>query len=451
MKLPKYSAYRRSGFSWLGSVPSHWAVYPLKRELEFITSGSRGWAEHYADEGALFIRIGNLTRDSIKLDLSDIQRVAVPDGAEGERTRVRPGDLLFSITAYLGSVAVVPDGLEHAFVSQHVALARLKAGNVMPAWAAHVAASTLGKTFLETRGYGGTKVQLSLDDVAELVVPVPPLDEQASIATFLDRETEKIDALIAEQERLLALLAEKRQAVISHVVTKGLNPVAPMKDSGVAWLEEVPAHWRVASLARVTRERCDGPFGSGIKSSHYTDQGALVIRLQNIRAGRFSMGEPVYLDADYFQSELQGHAVTGGDVLIAGLGDDNNLLGRACVAPDNLGPALVKADCFRFRLIEEMCPEFVAYQLSAGAAFDAGRLATGATRSRMPLGTMAGRVVAFPPREEQEKISSKITEVLKGLDYLASEAETGIALLQERRAALIAAAVTGQIDVRAVG
>ncbi|MDQ8034785.1 MAG: hypothetical protein REJ50_22490, partial [Bordetella sp.] len=157
MSLPRYEAYKDSGIEWLGDLPLHWAVYPLKRELEFLTSGSRGWADHYADEGALFIRIGNLTRDSINLDLSDIQHVAVPRGAESERTKVQSGDLLFSITAYLGSVALVPDGIERAFVSQHVALARLKGNAIRPAWAAHVASSRVGKTFLETRGYGGAK------------------------------------------------------------------------------------------------------------------------------------------------------------------------------------------------------------------------------------------------------------------------------------------------------
>jgi type I restriction enzyme, S subunit len=97
-------------------MPAHWDFFPIKRELQFLTSGSRGWADHYADEGPLFIRIGNLTRDDVGLDLSDIQRVQIPQGSEGERTRVQPGDVLFSITAYIGSVAVVPENLETAYV-----------------------------------------------------------------------------------------------------------------------------------------------------------------------------------------------------------------------------------------------------------------------------------------------------------------------------------------------
>ena len=125
MSFPRYPAYQHSGVDWLGDLPSHWTVTPLKRDTIFVTSGARGWAENYSDDGDLFLRIGNLTRTSISLDLSDIQRVTVEDGSEGARTQVRAGDVLFSITAYLGSVAVVPDGLGTAYVSQHVALARL--------------------------------------------------------------------------------------------------------------------------------------------------------------------------------------------------------------------------------------------------------------------------------------------------------------------------------------
>ena len=290
---------------------------------------------------------------------------------------------------------------------------------------------------------------LSQDEFLRFVLPLPSLEEQTAIAHFLDHETAKIDALIAEQEKLIHLLAEKRQATISHAVTRGLDPAAPMKDSGVAWLGEVPAHWEMVPLARITADRCDGPFGSGIKSEHYTDEGALVVRLQNIRAGKFNRGEPVYLDESYFLAELQGHNVLAGDLLVAGLGDDNNLLGRACVAPAGLGLALVKADCFRFRLESSRAfPSFVAWQLSSGAAYDAGILATGTTRSRIPLSVMASRKVALPPIDEQELIANFIDAENEKLDALRAEAERAIALLKERRAALIAAAVTGQIDVR---
>jgi type I restriction enzyme S subunit len=437
MRLPQYSAYRCSGFSWLGSVPSHWAVYPLKRELEFLTSGSRGWAEHYADDGALFIRIGNLTRDSIKLDLSEIQRVAVPDGAEGERTRVRSGDLLFSITAYLGSVAVVPDGLEQAFVSQHVALARLKGGNVMPAWAAHVAASTLGKTFLETRGYGGTKVQLSLDDVAELVLPVPPLAEQASITTFLDRETAKIDTLIAEQERLLELLAEKRQAVISHAVAKGLDADAPMKDSGVAWLGEVPAHWDVKAikwLSPVLRGASPRPIDD---AKYFDDEGEFAwVRIADSSASDGILQETTQrLSA--LGSSLSVKIYPGQlFVSIAGTVGKPCIAGIKCCIHDGFVyfPRLPIRGEFLFRVFED------------GACY-AG-LGKMGTQLNLNTDTIGSIRIAVPPSDEIDTILAFIHERCGEVDALRRGVQRAIALLAERRSALIAAAVTGQIDVR---
>ena len=151
-----------SGVDWLGDVPEGWEVVRLKNDLLFLTSGSRGWAEHYSDDGALFLRIGNLPREDFTLDLGDIQRVAVPTGAEGERTRVEAGDVLFSITAYLGSVAVVPDGLETAYVSQHVALARLKQRQMLPEWVACVTLSIVGKNYLASQGYGGVSETLCI-------------------------------------------------------------------------------------------------------------------------------------------------------------------------------------------------------------------------------------------------------------------------------------------------
>ena len=208
-----------SGVEWLGQVPAHWEVMPLKRDLAFITSGSRGWAEHYADDGELFIRIGNLTRETLGLDLSDIQRVDVPGRAEGERTIVRPGDLLFSITAYLGSVAVVPGGIEKAYVSQHVALARLIGKKLSPRWVGYIVLSFVGKTYLDEQAYGGTKIQLGLDDVANLVCVVPPLNEQKAIVSFLDSETAKTHDLVEEAEHAIGLLKERRSALISAAVT----------------------------------------------------------------------------------------------------------------------------------------------------------------------------------------------------------------------------------------
>ncbi|PNG29269.1 hypothetical protein A1348_24915 [Pseudomonas protegens] len=296
---------------------------------------------------------------------------------------------------------------------------------------------------------GATVESIEQDYLSDTTIPLPDFSEQRKIVNFLDHETARIDALIEEQQRLIELLKEKRQAIISHAVTKGLDPTVPKKDSGVEWLAEVPAHWVVIKLGLVTSERCDGPFGSALKSDHYTDEGVRVIRLQNIKSGWFNNTDSAFIDSEYFFSSINKSDVLPGDVLIAGLGDEKNPVGRACVAPGNLGSAMVKADCFRFRLLSDVAlSKFVALQLTSGAVADAGRLSTGSTRSRIPLSSMSTRLIALPPIAEQKAVIEFVQEIDQQLDSLFSEAKCGIELLQERRSALISAAVTGKIDVR---
>lgn len=190
----------------------------LKNLSVFVTSGSRGWAEYYADDGATFVRIGNLQRNSINPDLNDIQYVRVPLGAEGERTRIQEGDVLISITADLGSVAAASPVLKDAYVSQHVALVRLNEG-VEARWLAYSVMGDLAKSHFKMASYGGTKVQLSLEDVRETPVIVPSLEEQKVIAAYLDLETAKLDVLRQKLEQSIAHLREYRAALITAAVT----------------------------------------------------------------------------------------------------------------------------------------------------------------------------------------------------------------------------------------
>ena len=208
-----------SGVEWLGEVPEHWHVSEARRDIEFLTSGSRGWADFYSDKGPIFLRIANLTRDKIELKLSNIQRVTPPEGTEGARTEVKGGDVLFSITAYLGSVAVVPTNFEKAYVSQHVCLARLNKLNLSPKWLAYSVLSSSGKAYLEANSYGGTKVQLALDDIKSFPLTAPSLQEQEEIIEKLEVSLGSLDELRSKANENIALLQERRSALISAAVT----------------------------------------------------------------------------------------------------------------------------------------------------------------------------------------------------------------------------------------
>ena len=223
------------------------------------------------------------------------------------------------------------------------------------------------------------------------------------------------------------------------------------KDSGIEWVGKVPLHWETMKLGRVTIDRCDGPFGSGLKSSHYVDEGIRVIRLNNIRHNHFDDSDAAFIDPVHYHEELgSGHDVVAGDLLIAGLGDDNNAVGRACVAPDGIEPAMVKADCFRYRLDQDLVlPSFMSAQLTVGAPTDSGMLSTGTTRSRMPLSVTSSRRVALPPLDEQKAISSFLDMETSKIDGLVSEQGRLIELLKEKRQAVISHAVTKGLNPNA--
>jgi type I restriction enzyme, S subunit len=447
MSFPKYPAYKDSGVEWLGEVPEHWEVIEARREIDFLTSGSRGWAEYYSDEGPLFLRIGNLTRDSVHLDLSDLQRVSPPADSEGSRTRVQPGDVLFSITAYLGSVAVVPDGLEEAYVSQHVCLARLSARKLMPDWMAYSVLSASGKAYLEAESYGGTKVQLSLDDIKSFPLTMPPIKEQKQTVYFLDHETSKIDALIAEQQRLIELLQEKRQAVISHAVTKGLNPDAPMKDSGVEWLGEVPEHWEVCSMRRVLLKIEQGWSPECLASPAEEGEWGVV------KAGCVNGGAFNQLDNKTLPHHLEPpveYEIQAGDLLMSRASGSPDLIGSAAFI-EHVRPKLLLSDkTFRLRTAQRVDPRYLADVLgSTPLRQQIRRSISGAVglANNLPQSEIKDFIIPLPPAKEQQEIHKLLVREKEHLNTLLNESESLINLLQERRSALISAAVIGQIEV----
>ncbi|MCD6005750.1 restriction endonuclease subunit S [Halomonas sp. IOP_6] len=434
MSYPAYPEYKDSGVEWLGEVPAHWDVFSIKRDLEFLTSGSRGWASHYSDDGAAFIRIGNLTRNHIYLDMTDLQRVNVPDGSEGERTKVQEGDVLFSITAYLGSVAVVPSVIETAYVSQHVALARLFKKRILPSWVAYVTLSDVGKNYLSSQGYGGTKIQLSLEDVADLLITVPPLDEQAKISTFLGHETARIDALVEQQQRLIKLLKEKRQAVIFHAVTKGLDPDAPMKDSGVEWLGEVPEHWVVTRAKMISDIFIPQRNKPELNDS---GDGCFWVTMEEMKFEKITGAQRCVSATEITKA--------GSRVLKAGA------VVASCVG--NFGIAsLLLVDA----VINQQLQAYIPRGISAAYLRDViicskpyfDLVGKSATLVYVNQEGFANLPVPLPSKDEQREIETYITKRKINFDIAISRAFKLTSLLQERRSALISAAVTGKIDVR---
>ena len=302
---------------------------------------------------------------------------------------------------------------------------------------------SISSTELNIRGKGTTFLEISGDELGAFKMPTPPLAEQTQITVFLDRETAKIDELVAEQRRLMKLLKEKRQAVISHAVTKGMNPDAPMKPSGIEWLGDVPEHWEVRTIAKASTKITNGFVGP--TRDILVDAGTPYIQATHIKNGRVNFDDGYFVRPEWSVAHAKS-ILCEGDVLIvqtgAGTGDvglvSTNDVGYNChaliiVAPD-------KSLLHGTFLSTVLQSTYGQEKLTS--------IETGAMHPHLNCGEVKFVEIPLPPLGEQLEIVAYINKMADQFDTLATEAQRAIALLQERRTALISAAVTGQIDVR---
>lgn len=296
------------------------------------------------------------------------------------------------------------------------------------------------KSIKQTSGIQNLDQQQYLDESAAY----PPLEEQLAIASFLDRETAKIDALIDERQRLIELLQEKRQAVISHAVTKGLNPDAPMKDSGVEWLGEVPEHWEVAPLkhlATVQTGMAKGKDLEGIETVNVP-----YLRVANVQDGYLSLDEVQLLAVPV--TSLERYLLKEGDVLM-NEGGDFDKLGRGCIWSGEIETCMHQNHVFAVRPHSVSGEWLNAYTTSRAAnAYFISKSKQSTNLASISSTNLMGLSVPLPPAEEAIETLGRMNELVKEIDDLKRSAIQATDLLQERRSALISAAVTGQIDVR---
>mgnify|MGYP002400542810 FL=1 len=270
---------------------------------------------------------------------------------------------------------------------------------------------------------------------------LPPIQEQAAIAAFLDREMDKIDALVEEQKRLIALLKEKRQAIISHVVTKGLDSSVPMKQSGINWLGEIPAHWDRVQLGRLCRQVSDGPHFS----PNYVDDGVLFLSARNVKVDAWSLEDAKFISEEDCAEFDRRIVPERGDVLYTKGGTTG--VARVVDFDDRFQ---VWVHIAVLKLHRHLCdPEFVAYALNSSGCYEQAQLFTrGATNQDLGLTRMVKIWLCLPPLDQQRAIVERLNRETAEIDRLIHEVEMALGLLVERRSALISAAVTGKIDVR---
>ena len=445
MTFPRYPRYKDSGVEWLGEVPEHWEVKRL-RQLGPLLKGSGGSKEDVVENGVPCVRYGDLyTTHSFFIHEA---RTRVTAERAEDYTPIQFGDVLFAASgekmSEIGKSAVnlMPG---RACCGGDLVLLRpdTSTGAISFPFLGYACDCQASSTQKASMGRGTTIKHIYPDELRQLLITLPPYREQVGIASFLDRETAKIDALVAEQEGLIELLKEKRQAVISHAVTKGLNPDAPMKDSGIEWLGEVPSHWYVTRLKYATSEIVDCPHETPIYDE---DGNYCVIRTADLDAARVLTDGMRRVDESEYRIRVRRLRLQKDDIVY---GREGERWGHAGLVPAEdaycLGQRMMQ---FRARS-GFFSSSFLMWQLNARHVYLQGALDTvGATSPHVNVSTIRNYVLAEPPLEEQSAIASFLDQQAAVFDSLTFEAQHTIELLEERRAALISAAVTGQIDVR---
>lgn len=434
MSFPRYSRYKNSGIGWLGEIPDHWSVSQSRRL--FVLRNERA---KESDEQLTASQQHGVIPQKLFMEHEGRRVVEVIKGADILK-HVEPNDFVISMRSFEGGIEW--SQARGCISSAYVML--VPTARIHPPFFAYLFKSaTYIQALQSTTNLVRDGQALRFNNFAQVDLPLVPLNEQVRVAEFLDRETAKIDALVAEQQRLIELLKEKRQAVISHAVTKGLNPDAPMKPSGIEWLGDVPAHWHVKRLKFVLDSVKAGPFGSALTKDLYTSTGYKVYGQEQVIPGDFTLGD-YFISSEKYQ-ELRQYTVTPGDILISCVGT----FGKIAIVPPDVEPGIINPRLIRMRCAESINPEYLVEVLRSAATFEQlSALTRGGTMDVINISTLNEIVIVLPPLLEQERAVTFIRDQIEQFDQLTAETEQAIRLLSERRTALISAAVTGQIDVR---
>lgn len=432
MSLPRYPEYKPSGVEWLGEVPEHWEVVPFYSVANEREEANIGMVE----DNLLSLSYGRIVQKDITSNDG-----LLPESFETYQI-VRKGDIVFRLTdlqndkrslrtAIVGETGIITSAYVAA---KPVSIEPLYLSQLLRAYDAQKVFYSMG---------GGLRQTMKFSDLKRLPTLLPPSKEQSAIAAFLDRETGKIDALITEQRRLVELLAEKRQAVISHAVTKGLNPNAPMKYSGIEWLGEVPSHWGVKRMKFVASVQTG--IAKGKDNAGKDTISVPYLRVANVQDGYLDLDDVATIDIPL--ESLERYRLQSGDVLM-NEGGDFDKLGRGHVWRCEVDPCIHQNHVFAVR------PHSISsdwLNLVTGTNYAQFYFMTRSKQSTNLASISSTNImelpVVCPPDEEQATIATFLDKESTKFDTLTAEANRAIALLQERRSALISAAVTGKIKV----
>ncbi|TXG95955.1 MAG: restriction endonuclease subunit S, partial [Rhodocyclaceae bacterium] len=421
-----------SGVEWIGQVPSKWEVKPIKIVATFnddVLPDSTA-----ADTPISYVDISSV---SYAAGIGSTEEMLFGNAPSRARRKAKVGDVVIStVRTYLKAVAAVDAAHADCVYSTGFAVLRSRTGHIEPNFLKWLALNELFIQSVESHSEGLSYPAINAPELVNLKTVMPSLPEQATIAVTIDRETARFDALIAKKTRFIELLKEKRQALITHAVTKGLNPKAKMKASGVEWIGEVPEHWvaiKFNHIARVTEGLVDP------KAHPYREM--VLIAPNHIESGT---GKILGLETAVFQNAESGkYTCKKGAVIYSKI---RPALAKVAIAPCD---CLCSADMYPMDCTDRTYPEWLFYLMlsppfTSWAILESDRVAM----PKINRESLADLRVFLPPMDEQLAAVAWLKAQVEKLEIVSLKTQHSIDLLKERRAAFITAAVTGQIDLR---
>ncbi len=439
-KYQAYPEYKDCSFPLIKQIPNNWSEQKVKFQLSDCVAGGTPesgnelfWTE--SGDGTPWVSIADMTRSTL---ITRTEKDVTDRGIYSKGLKIVPkGSLLYSIFASLGKVSEAGVDL----TTNQAILALIQKETLNKAFFRYWLQSM--ERYLMYYSTSNTQNNLNSEKVGNLPIFIPSHFEQVNIGCFLDHETVKIDTLIDKQQQLIQLLKEKRQAVISHAVTKGLNPNAPMRDSGVEWLGKVPQHWSVVPIKRV----CEVKDGTHDTPQYVdpSDEAFPLITSKDFDGNNISFENAKYISkADYLEIIKRSNTEVG-DVLMSMIGGN---IGKALIVKNHANFSIKNVALFKAGECEYLA-KYILYYLQSGLLdVQILLLSRGGAQGFLSLGDLRNLVFFKIPECELKGIVTTLNRQVVKFDDLIVKAQSVIQFMQERRTALISAAVTGKIDVR---
>lgn len=436
-QLPRYESYKDSGVQWLGEIPSHWEVWKITHAMDLIGSGTTPKSDNleYYDGDVLWVTTSELRESYIYDTKQKITDSAIQDYSALKKYPINS----IAIAMYGATIGRLGILAKEATFNQACCVfsgSKVLNHKFLYYWL------WMRRPILISLSNGGGQPNLSQDDLKKLKLALPPMDEQKIIADFLDKRLAQVDALIAKQETLLEKLAEQRVALISHAVTKGLNPDVEMKESGVEWLGEVPSHWIDTKFKYYVYFQ-EGP---GILAVDFRAEGVPLIRISGLKDNTVTLNGCNFLDEEKVKETWNHFKLTKKDMIISASAS----LSEACDVTDEAIGAIPYTGLIKVRPQQEsLLKSYLKIFLSSRFFYEqVSILQTGATIQHYGPAHLRQISILVPPIEEQARIVEHVEKTVNEINALTSKVVKTIETLREYRSTLITQVVTGKIDVR---